>query len=113
MRRILKNRITDLIRKARAKYPHDAPAGELAARDPGPPEHSDRSEMMETYRAALHRLTPLQQEATVMRLEHGENYSRIAEKLALPSAGAARMCVNRGLVHLRRALRAHDASSSE
>jgi len=107
LRRIVKNRIVDLTRTARATHPHEAPPEHLHGREPAPADVVDRADVREAYLDALERLTPLQRSAVVLRFELGSSFAAIATELGMPTAGAARMCAMRGAAQLRRALRQH------
>jgi RNA polymerase sigma-70 factor (ECF subfamily) len=107
LRRILLNAVRDEVRRARRR-----PAEPMADLDPAEdaPSQLERQvgrEVMETYEAALARLTPAQQEAVILRLEFGYGYAQVAEAMGRTTANAARMLVSRALVDLARAMEEH------
>jgi RNA polymerase sigma-70 factor (ECF subfamily) len=104
MRRILINKIRDLIREA-ARRPPKAQLDEAVPDwGPSPLESAVGSETMRRYERALAQLTDEQQEAVVMRIEMGFTYPEIAAAMGSPSSNAARMLVSRGLVRLAEVL---------
>lgn len=104
LRRSLINAVRDEIRRA-ARRP--APeALDPAHPDPGPSpvERAVGREVLERYEAALARLTDLQREAVIMRLEMGMSYHEVAAAVGCPSPDAARMAVARAVVNLAEAM---------
>lgn len=100
LRQSLMNRLRNEIRRARSR-----PASEAldsGIEDPGrsPVEVSISAEAAQQYEAALARLTPLERELIVARVELGMTYQEVARHLSKPSTDAARMAVVRALVRL-------------
>ena len=54
--------------------------------------------IMDSYEAALARLTERDREAVILRVEFGYSHDEIAQALACPTSNAARMTVARALV---------------
>ena len=100
MRRILLNKVRDLLRQAARRPRPGALDEEIVAWGPSPLESAVGTETLATYEQALAGLTTEQQEAVVMRIEMGFTYPEIAAALGSPTANAARMLVSRGLVRL-------------
>ena len=67
-----------------------------------PLESAIGKQTLESYEAALARLTDDEREAVVTRVELGFSYAEVAEDIGKPSADAARMTVVRALVKLAR-----------
>ena len=58
------------------------------------------STLLESYEAALARLTERDREAVILRLEFGYSHAEIAVAIGSPSANAARMTVTRAFIRL-------------
>lgn len=102
------NCIRDLARQSARRGPSeplsdDAPSTGL----PSPLEQAIGVEMLERYEAAMERLTPVDREAVIMRIELGLSHAEVAQALGKPSAAAAHMAVSRALVRLAEEM-AHD-----
>jgi len=100
LRSILLNALRDQLRRA-----HVRRAGEILddlVPDPSPSVLDEvvGKDTMEHYEAALAQLTGQQREAILLRLEFGYSHLEIAEAIGASSADAARMLVQRGMVHL-------------
>lgn len=100
LRQALDNRIRDEVRKARTRptrteFPEDHP-------DHGdsPLEIVIGKEALSRYEAALARLSDVEREMVLARIELGLGYSEIAETSGKPSADAARMAVARALLRM-------------
>ncbi len=108
LRRILINSIRDEIRRA-GRRPNDPLENhELSSSEPSMLEQQIGREAMESYEAALSKLTEAQQEAVLMRLEFGYSYPQIAQAMGRGTQpSAARMLVARALVLLAEAMQAH------
>jgi RNA polymerase sigma-70 factor (ECF subfamily) len=70
-----------------------------------PLEAAIRRQQLDRYDAALSRLSELQRDLIVARLEVGLTYEEIAEAVGKPSWNAARMAVARALVCLAEELK--------
>ena len=102
LRQAVLNRIRDEMRKThkkpgRAEMPENHPAG-----TPSPHEEAEAAELLESYDAALGRLTEDERAAIVARVELKLPYREVAELLDRPSEDAAQMAVSRALVRLAR-----------
>jgi RNA polymerase sigma-70 factor (ECF subfamily) len=100
VRRVLANRIEDVIRRARGRPPIESLNSSLRDEDRSPLEQAVTREAFGRYEAALDRLDEADRAAIVARLEMGFSYDEIATDLGKPSANAARMTVNRALERL-------------
>ncbi len=100
LRQILLNSVRDEIRRAHRRPGADELSEELADGAPSVIERMIGKEAVEAYETGLSRLTEMQQEALILRVELGFSYPEIAESLGSPSANAARMTVARALVRL-------------
>ncbi len=72
----------------------------LAAGGPSPLEEVLGKDLLDAYDQSLDRLTPIDREAVVARIEMGASYAEIADLTGRPSADAARMAVSRALLKL-------------
>jgi RNA polymerase sigma-70 factor (ECF subfamily) len=107
LRKILLNQIRDHIRGADRRplpesLPEDLPDG---ARDPL--QSLISKQILETYEAALARLTELQREAFLLRMELRFSHAEIAEAIGVRSPDAARKHVVRAMVRLAEILRSN------
>jgi RNA polymerase sigma-70 factor (ECF subfamily) len=101
VRRALKNRIADEIRRAARRPAPEAleGSGPMDAA-PSPLEQAIGRENLERYEGAFQRLDPVDQQAILLRIEMGFSYAEVAKELGKPSPDAARMAVKRALVRL-------------
>lgn len=101
LRRILLNSMRDQLRRSRIAPEH---AGELppnlADQKPSLLEEAIGREAVERYEDALARLSPIQREAVILRVEFGWSHQEIASAIGCASANAARMRVTRSLARL-------------
>lgn len=102
LRRGVKNRIRDEIRRVRRRPLPDGSAGGAADDRPSPVEEAIGREALERYEQALDKLKPAVREAVIARVEMGFSYRQIATTLGKPSHDAARMAVSRALAQLAR-----------
>jgi RNA polymerase sigma-70 factor (ECF subfamily) len=100
LRRVLQNQILDELRRAGRRTETETLTERHEERGPSPLERAIGTEALERYELALRRLSELQQEAVVLRVELGFTYAEVARSLGSPSANAARMTVTRALVRL-------------
>ena len=107
LRRILLNSLRDEIRRAKRRPGEPIDGMELPSGGPSLLEQQIGREAMESYEAALSKLTAAQQEAVVMRLEFGYSYPQIADAMGRTTPNAARMLVARALVQLGEDMDAH------
>jgi RNA polymerase sigma-70 factor (ECF subfamily) len=105
LRQAILNRIRDELRRVdrrpvRAALDDSHP-------DPGasPLEKAIGTEMVDRYDAALQKLTAIEREAIIARVEFGYSYQQVALAVGRPSAEAARLAVRRALVHLAEVMR--------
>jgi RNA polymerase sigma factor (sigma-70 family) len=99
LRTTVQHRIQDQINWAKRR-PTDALASDRPADDPSPIEEAIGSETLERYEAALERLSKIDREAIVLRIELGLPYPEIAQALGKPSVAATHVAVSRALVKL-------------
>ncbi len=107
LRQVLLNSLRDEIRRANRRPNEPIGEREFAGAEPSAFEQVVGRETMESYEAALERLTPGQREAVIMRLEFGYGYARIAEAMGRDNPNAARMLVARALVQLAAEMEPH------
>lgn len=105
LRQVVLNRIRDEARRSSRRPEHVDLDDRSPSPGPSPLDDALGQENMERYEAALARLTEMQREAVVLRVEMSYRYREIAEATGVPTANAARMLVGRGLVHLVRIMR--------
>ena len=100
LRRVLVNRITDLIRQRRRRpEPTDLPP-DLAHDAASPLDRAIGVENTERYETALDRLRDEDRHAIIARLELQYSYEEMAVALDKPTANAARVAVKRALHRL-------------
>lgn len=104
LRRILDNKIRDLIRRAQVRPSGDAPDEHIVDVSPSPLERAIGTEKLDAYERALGDLPEQQQEAVIMRVEFGMTYAEIAQELGSPSPNAARMMISRALMRMAEAM---------
>jgi len=102
LRQALKNRLTDLYRRATPPAHRTDLTPDLPATDPSPLERAIGAEAVERYEAALDRLSPTDREAVILRIEMCCAYEEIARTLGKSSAAHARVAVSRALARLSR-----------
>ena len=105
LRRAVKNRLVDEIRRLQRTPQANESASSLAEPGPSPLDEAIGKENAERYEACLEELDPVDSEAIVARVELGLSYADIAKELGKPSPGAARMAVKRALVRLAEKMR--------
>lgn len=100
LRHALMNRIRNEIRRSRSLRAEEAL--DSGIEDPGvsPFEWAVGGEVLDRYEAALMRLTPVEREHIIARVELGMTYEEMMNALERPSIDAARMTVTRALVRL-------------
>jgi RNA polymerase sigma-70 factor (ECF subfamily) len=99
LRRSLVNRIRDRFRYA-ARHPTNELSDTFPDRGDSPLQFAIDAENRRRYDDALARLSPIDREAIVGRLELGYSYEQLALVLKKPTPGAARVAVRRALVRL-------------
>lgn len=104
LRRILVNHLRDEIRRNRhgSRLPFD---DTIPGPNRSPLEEAIGAEMLDAYEDALSRLSELQREAVILRMEYGMTHPEIAVSIGSPTPNAARMLVTRGLVQLAASMR--------
>lgn len=111
LRQALMNRIRNEFRRT-ARQPDRMSLGTGVIDDgTSPVEAAIGQEALERYEAALGRLSAIDREAVVSRIELGLSYEEVAEALGKPSAGAARVAVSRALVKLAEEMGRRDGSA--
>jgi RNA polymerase sigma factor (sigma-70 family) len=100
LRQSITNRIRDEVRRF-GRRPSAQPADErIEARAPSPLEEVIGAEALARYEKALNRLSALEREAVIARVELGLSYSEIAAAIGKSSPDAARMTTSRALLKL-------------
>ncbi len=105
VRASLRNRIQDQLRRLARRGVGDSLPDGLITEECSPIESLVGKETLERYEAALEKLSPVEREAVVGRVELGFSYAELAEGLGKPSADAARMTVSRALIRLAEEMR--------
>jgi RNA polymerase sigma-70 factor, ECF subfamily len=100
LRQILLNQVRDRIRKAQRTPGVEPLAEDVVDLGPSPLELTIGREKLEAFERALARLSPVEQEAVVLRIEMGFTHEQVAQAIGSPSANAARMLVARALVRV-------------
>jgi len=100
LRRILINQIREHARRAARSPVLEELPGDIPDLGPSPLEACVGGEILAVYEAALTRLTAMQRETVLLRLELQLTYDEIAAAIGSPSANAARMAVKRALLRL-------------
>jgi RNA polymerase sigma factor (sigma-70 family) len=106
LRKTLLNLVHDKIRQVERRPP-PGPLEDLPDKGRNPLDITIDHETFEAYEAALAKLTDLQREAFILRMELGFSYPEIAEAMNLPSPDAARRHVSRALLRLAECMRDH------
>ena len=102
LRQALRRRVLDELRRAHRRPTRvdlDAEEHDFA---PSPLQEAIGQEALELYERGLARLSDIERDAVVCRVEMGLDYGQIAEALGKPTRDAARMTVSRALVRLAR-----------
>jgi len=102
LRQILINQIRDEIRRVRRIPAREELDANLVDLGPSPLEEVLGSDTLRRYEEALQRLSTVQREAVVLRVEAGFTYEQMAEALGKPTENAARLLVSRALLQLAR-----------
>jgi RNA polymerase sigma-70 factor (ECF subfamily) len=105
LRRILKNRICDEIRRNSIRLKREPIPDDLPDVDPTPLEELIGRETLEAYESALMQLNEMQREAVLLSIELGFTHQEVAEAIGCPTANAARMVVSRALVRMAEIMR--------
>ena len=100
LRQILVNRVRDAMRRTRRRPAGATLEDEWPAHEPSPLEQAIGQQALEHYEEALQRLTPVERELVIARVEMGFSGAEIAEAFNKPSSAAAHMAVSRALVRL-------------
>ena len=108
LRKSLLNQIKDQIRRAGRQPRTEVLKDVFPEENPSPLEASIGKEALARYDAAMLKLSSVQQEAVMLRIELGFTYEEIARAVGAPTANAARMTVARALVRLMEALQVTD-----
>ena len=112
LRQAVLNRIRNQIRWADRRPRAEDLGGDLEAQNVSPLEAAIGAESVDRYEAALDRLTQVEREALIGRLELGLTYPELARALGKPSPDAARMAVARAMVRLGQEMRDERRRSS-
>ena len=111
LRQALMNRIRNEFRRMSRQPDRTSIGTGLIDDGTSPVEAAIGKEALERYEAALGRLSAIDREAVVSRIELGLSYEEVAEALGKPSAGAARVAVSRALVKLAEEMGRRDGSA--
>jgi len=111
LRQALMNRIRNEFRRMSRQPDRTSLGTGLIDDGTSPVEAAIGREALERYEAALGRLSAIDREAVVSRIELGLSYEEVAEALGKPSAGAARVAVSRALVKLAEEMGRRDGSA--
>ena len=96
----LRNRLTDIVRRASRRPSAAGLDDDHAATDPSPLELAIGRDTLRQYEEALHRLRSMDRELIVARIELGFDYAEITELAGKASVGATRVAVSRALLRL-------------
>jgi RNA polymerase sigma-70 factor (ECF subfamily) len=102
LRRAVMNAIRSLLRRANSAPQMLALDERAGGVGPSPLDLAVGNEMIARYQVALTRLTDIERDAVVGRVEFGLSYPALAELLDRPSPDAARMIVTRALMKVIR-----------
>jgi RNA polymerase sigma-70 factor (ECF subfamily) len=102
LRQALRNRLTDLYRRSTRPEHRAEMTTEIPASDPSPLERAIGAEAVQRYEMALERLSPVDRNAIILRIEMCCGYDEIAVALGKSSAAHARVAVSRALARLSR-----------
>jgi RNA polymerase sigma factor (sigma-70 family) len=107
LRQAVLNRIRDEIRRNVRRPRRDVVDSAIV--DPGtsPLDRAVGAEAVERYERALQRLSDVDRDVLIARLELGHDYGAIAAILGKPTGGAARVAVSRALRKLARLMAEH------
>jgi RNA polymerase sigma factor (sigma-70 family) len=105
LRKSVVNRIRDLIRGSKRHGIAEELGDELRDPLPSPVESILVRERLDTFLAALHRMSPADRQVIIWRVELGYTVDEIAAKLGKSKAAAA-MTVSRAMARLAKALNA-------
>jgi RNA polymerase sigma-70 factor (ECF subfamily) len=105
LRRAVKNRITDLYRRAATRQARGEMPEEIVAAGTSPLEAAIGAETLEHYDRALPALNDGERQAIVLRIELGLTYEEMAAQLGKSSADAARMAATRAITRLAAEMR--------
>lgn len=96
----LRNRITDVLRRAARRPLSEPVAGDEPADEPSPLEQAVGRQALQRYESALRRLRAGDRDLIIARVELELDYQEIADLFGKRSVPAARMAVSRALVRL-------------
>ena len=102
LRQALSNRFIDLYRHGLTHPNGELLGSDVPALEPSPLESAIGAEAITRYERALNRLSAVDREAVLLRIEFQHSYDEIAEMLGKTSASSARMTVSRALARLSR-----------
>jgi RNA polymerase sigma factor (sigma-70 family) len=105
----LGNRVKDAVRAANRRPAPEPLDADHTAGGASPLEEAVGQQTLERYRAALDRLSPVERDLVLARVELGLPYAHVAELLEKPSPSAARMATSRALVRLAREMSRDDS----
>jgi RNA polymerase sigma factor (sigma-70 family) len=97
LRQAVTNRIRDELRRAENQRGRRQEAEDVPTTEASPLEQALGAQLFSRYDAALARLTEIEREAVIARMELGCSYAEIATLIEKPSPDAARVMVARTL----------------
>jgi RNA polymerase sigma factor (sigma-70 family) len=100
LRQAVMNRIRDELRRAHRRPPPTELEEAMPSPTASPLEDAIGQEAFDRYEAALAQLRAEEREAIIARVELRQSFQEVALALGKPSPDAARVAVNRALVHL-------------
>jgi RNA polymerase sigma-70 factor, ECF subfamily len=110
LRRAVRHRIVDEIRRAARRPAADAIPEECPAPDLSPLERAIRAQNERRVREALAELNPRDRLVVVLRLRHHLSYEEIGARIGTPTPNAARVAVRRAVIRLTEVLEAATAA---
>ncbi len=94
------NQVTDLLRRKEGHLRGDETVGHLSDERPSPMEELLGKETVDDYERALSRLSPMDRELIVARIELRLPWAEVAEALGKSGPDAARVATNRAIARL-------------
>jgi RNA polymerase sigma factor (sigma-70 family) len=100
LRSAVMNRVRNEIARFRTRPRPEEITDDLVFRGLSPLEEAVGAQVFERYESSLNRLSDVEREGVIARLELGCSFQEIAALLEKPNADAARMTVSRALTKL-------------
>jgi len=105
LRQILMNQVRDEFRRNVNKPETTSLSESIPANSRSPLEDLLEKETLDSYRAALSKLSGRQREALALRVEYGFSYQEVSDEIGCTGANAARMVVSRALDSVAKTMR--------